>query len=510
MKHRIVLLLQSIFRGYGQMFLCGSVRAGIIFLIGLILLSPMLALWSFIGAIVVTLTGWLLSRDASLLSSGLFGVNGVLLGSFWGYHPEVEIWMQGVLTIVGSVIMALVLVPTTLWMKRMKSPYVLFSLSYVFTAWTCLALLRWQGVYDPRVDMGWHVIAEGNAVETRASSSLFENTKLKTAHAKALALDGLGWIKLFKGTAVSTLESRQAFEEALRLDPSLADAHDGLGWAYLMKDDAAALAHFRKVLELNPWLADSWHGMGWAYYRAKDYEAMLKVNTEAVKCAPLFVPAHYGREDALHRIKAKGSNFWSEDFGLLVENNIARKFWMLPSGQIACWILFALGVLSHSRVSFVMLIAALSGCWVFAKLYPDYATALLDVSLVMNLIVIAIACGGLYVQRSFIGVLWLLLICVLMGWCWSEFSDSLILNGTPLLSLPCNIALLLGIAFFDILRRLKICDHTVPLELAVTSPENVCLWSKKAAVANACWKRLKKRKGALKCQASSPLKQPLF
>src|SRR5579859_2691087 len=53
------------------------------------------------------------------------------------------------------------------------------------------------------------------------------------------------------------------FNAALRADPSLAAAHNGLGLAYIGKDDAdRAAGEFRECLRLDPRNAEAWSNLG--------------------------------------------------------------------------------------------------------------------------------------------------------------------------------------------------------------------------------------------------------
>src|ERR1051326_8609898 len=58
-------------------------------------------------------------------------------------------------------------------------------------------------------------------------------------------------------------------DEALKLDPKLAEAHDAKGLARLAQADvASALAEFRRAIELKPTLAEAHLGLGLALGQA--------------------------------------------------------------------------------------------------------------------------------------------------------------------------------------------------------------------------------------------------
>ncbi len=64
-----------------------------------------------------------------------------------------------------------------------------------------------------------------------------------------------------------------AFNEAIRIDPSLAQAYNGRGVAHALKDNlAGALADCCEALRLDPWNPEFYRTRGYVYTRLGDDE----------------------------------------------------------------------------------------------------------------------------------------------------------------------------------------------------------------------------------------------
>ena len=67
-------------RGMSQVVFQNNPLTGIIFIIAVFYNSPVYGVFALLGTTVATLTGMALKADRGLLSAGLFGFNGMLLG----------------------------------------------------------------------------------------------------------------------------------------------------------------------------------------------------------------------------------------------------------------------------------------------------------------------------------------------------------------------------------------------------------------------------------------------
>ena len=463
-----------VFRGYGQMFLANNVTSGVFILAGLIMLSPIDAAWSLVGAVAVTAAALGLGCESFLLGTGFFGVNGALLGSLWVLYPEVPHWMRGVLTVAGALAMALFLVPVMRRLHRRSAPFTLFSLPYVAVAWICLAALCATGAHDRKTQAGWDALARGNIED---AARYFESAATSTRRAEAYRQDGLGWVA-FKCGDYAAATNR--FVLALTLAPRLVDAHDGLGWSHFKSGryDAAG-AEFTLALARAPWMADSHDGLGWLALRGGHAKEARRQFLLAALDAPLFDDAYAGLRDSLALSGETNRSRAYEGIRAFMAGHVDGRHRFVPMSAFVAWGLFLLGILCHSPVSAAMAVTGIAGCVAMSWFVPATAVVTLDVGFVYNLVALLVALGGQYLPVRPMALVWMLLVGAVMGW--SSYAAGLWLaaHGWPLLCLPFNVFLLLSLAVF---RRSR-----VPMELAVTSPENVARWARKRETANRCW-----------------------
>ena len=139
-------ILKLVMRGYGQMFLANNITSGMIFSIALLILSPANATWSLLGAVASTLLAKLAGMKAEM-ESGLFGINGALLGLSWMIFPEDPAIGKLILTLLGSLIITLLLVVSIKLFKRMRLGLTLFALPYIFTVWLNVFIASAVGWY---------------------------------------------------------------------------------------------------------------------------------------------------------------------------------------------------------------------------------------------------------------------------------------------------------------------------------------------------------------------------
>lgn len=103
----------------------------------------------------------------------------------------------------------------------------------------------------------------------------------------------LGWYK----------EALAAYEQALRLDPHLADAHFGKGNAlYFLGRYEEALLAFDQAIHLAPHNAALHNNKGCALYMLGHYSEALAVYEQALRLDPHLVSAQRGRSLVLRRL----------------------------------------------------------------------------------------------------------------------------------------------------------------------------------------------------------------
>jgi urea transporter len=126
-----------ILRGIGQVMFQGHAGTGALFLAGLVLASPWMALAAFLAAGIGTLTAGLLQLDRQEISQGLYGFNSALVGialvTFLELRPAT--W---ILLLAGSVVATLVT-----WVCRRKLPFPVYTAPFIVVTWGSLLLVDW-------------------------------------------------------------------------------------------------------------------------------------------------------------------------------------------------------------------------------------------------------------------------------------------------------------------------------------------------------------------------------
>jgi urea transporter len=473
-------LVESILRGYGQLFLANGVASGACFALGLFLVAPIGGLLSLLGATTVTATAMARSSSDLLLKSGLLAVNGVLVGFVWTLFPEVDVRVQAAATATIGVLLGLLLPPAVELLR--DRPVSLFTLPYVIATWGTLLLLVGVGRYDLRMTAGWAALPSDPARAER----LFAAADVRSRPAEAYRQDGLGWAKFHQRDEWT---ARSHFAAAIEDRPDIADAHDGIGWSSLRLGDLeSAESAFRTALELDPRLGDAWDGLGWVLLDRGDLVESRNCFRRAILATPLASDPYVGRSrtqtdpDDHCRLLAE----WSAA-------HVSARLQWTPIAQIACWLLVLIGLALHSRTSTLLAILAVAGCIATARIWPARADAASDPRLLYNLLPLVLALGGHYLTLGRVTALWIgaASIGVIALWPWLVASSDTV--GLPLLCLPFNLFFVGSLLLFAGARRLGWGDVLVPMELAVTSPHQVRLWRRRAAIARTCWTKIAAR-----------------
>ncbi len=476
--------MRSMLRGYGQLFLCPSLLASALILAAQLVISPSSAAWSVAGALLFSLGARPLRPDPGLWRAGLFSVNGILLGLAWFYVPELQLATRllvfAPLCLAGGAGLA--------WASRRlrlgDGPLPLFSLPYVLLFWLLLSALGVVGRHDAALGRGWLSLRAGFLLEARQQ---FESAETTTPLARAHREDGLGWSLYMLGDGAGALEH---FQAALVADSTFADAWDGLGWTRrALGDYLGASEAFHGALRHNPHLADAWDGLGWLELERGAWMESHTAFTKALWSAPLLADAWKGRAAVA---LAEGR---AEDAARA--SRMAERLTALPqpiflSGRLLLALaLMALAVLIHSRLSFLVLVAAvalpslmaLAGLPVPRSL--DFHT---------NLAALAIGLGGHYLKPGRGAWLTLAVVLPLFTLAWNPLADLAWRLGLPMLSLPFNLAVLLVLGGVWVVQRHLGRPLWVPLEVAMQGPSAARRWSMRVHVAKTAWERIDKVK----------------
>ena len=88
-------------------------------------------------------------------------------------------------------------------------------------------------------------------------------------------------------------EAAKYFKEAMKYDPTNAEAYHGLGLAYgKMKQVHGAIPQFQRAIELNPNFADAYCNLGLAYFKMQQEQLAREKLQEALRVNPNHGPTH--------------------------------------------------------------------------------------------------------------------------------------------------------------------------------------------------------------------------
>lgn len=477
---RSSLLLDHTLRGFGQMLVANNRVTGVCVLVGLFCLSIESALMSLGGALLISaLARWCAHGDDTVLKTGLFSVNGALLGALWILFPQVPSWAQIVTTALGCAAMAFCFVPTAQRMHEKKSPYVLFSLPYIAAAWIALFALMFFGVHDAELTRGWSALLTNRFEKAEKH---FLNTEVSTDMAEAYRCAGLGWSLYRRGDQTG---AQTAFARVLSLKTGVADAYDGLGWSRFRQGryEDARLA-FQRAVALDSFFADSWDGLGWCAMQENKIDEARRHFTTAALCAPLFADAFTGLADTLSEGQAKSlATSWAKMLG----SGLGLSSQFTSSRMLLCWLWFFLGVLWHSRTSALMACTALAVCFTGSFWLPVFG----DPAFAMNAVVLFLALGGHYLRLNLKTFAWTLGATICLAVLQTPLSEALLRLGLLPLCVPFNVGLLGSIAFFGWLHRKGMRDERVPVDWASGTPADIRTYLAQKEVADACWEKLR-------------------
>jgi urea transporter len=462
---------EAVLRGYGQLFLSNNPISGALFLIGMILVSPTNSCWSLAGACLVTLGAYLGGAKAEA-GSGLFGVNGALLGYSWVLFPEVGEPTKAALTIFGSFIIAVMLIPGIRLLRRRRSGITLFAIPYILAVWLNLLVMNQFGLYDSHMLRGWNALASDDPEQAKRS---FEAAKMEAPRGVAYRDDGLGWAEYKQGNMVN---AKKHFLDAVQAEPTLGDAYTGAGWCCVrLREPDQAKAFFQSALVQDSALADAWEGLGWMHFASGESDLAADCFRRAILLSPL-------REDAYRGLSSNG-------IAAFIERNVPRRWQYIPSFQLLSWLLIFIGIAYHSRFSFLLAIGLVVGCVLVGSVSLSFGRTLSDPAMLYNLFPLVLALGGQYLRFNRFTAMWLVVASLLLALFWQSATTLFTHLGLPVLCLPFHVLFITSLLLFRLLQKKGITNSVAPLSLAVTSPEYIRVYIKKSEIANDCWRLLR-------------------
>ena len=149
----------AVFRGVGQVFFQENALTGALFVLGIALSSPLMALGAVVGSAIGLITARLLKFDESEVLAGIYGFNSTLVGIATLFFFKLGA-VSLILLIVGCIAAAIV----TRLMRRYL-PFPTYTLPFIVTTWALYFLGMALGV--PRVESGGPPIT-ANFIEATA------------------------------------------------------------------------------------------------------------------------------------------------------------------------------------------------------------------------------------------------------------------------------------------------------------------------------------------------------
>jgi urea transporter len=131
MEKSTVKVYDPYLKGIGQIMLQENSLTGLIFLIGIFLNSPLLALGLLIGTVVGTLTAQVLKYDQGNINSGLYGFNAALVGiaMLVFFHSTVMVW-------IGIILLSALSTVLMNFCLQKKIP--IFTFPFILLVWIAL------------------------------------------------------------------------------------------------------------------------------------------------------------------------------------------------------------------------------------------------------------------------------------------------------------------------------------------------------------------------------------
>jgi urea transporter len=129
-------------KGIGQIMLQENSLTGLLFLIGILINSPLMAAGTLLGAVVGTLTATLLKFDQGNINSGLYGFNAALVGiaMLVFFDATIVVWISiVVLSAISAILMNICL----------KNKIPIFTFPFIVLVWISLYLFHNVAPIEP-------------------------------------------------------------------------------------------------------------------------------------------------------------------------------------------------------------------------------------------------------------------------------------------------------------------------------------------------------------------------
>jgi urea transporter len=157
-----------VFRGVGQVFFQENALTGALFVLGIALSSPVMAVGAIVGAALGTATAWALEFEKSEIHAGIYGFNATLVGiaTLFFFRPGAT---SIILLLAGCVTATLVT-----WLARRYVPFPTYTAPFIVTTW--VLFLAGLALGAARVEAGGAIEGAGplRAVAHGVSQVMFQ------------------------------------------------------------------------------------------------------------------------------------------------------------------------------------------------------------------------------------------------------------------------------------------------------------------------------------------------
>jgi len=196
-----------VLRGVGQVMFQDHALCGLLFLLGIAVASPQMALGGLAGSVIGTAVARLLRLDEGEIRDGIYGFNGTLVGvaAFFFLKPFAP---AIVLMIAAGAVSTVVT-----WLMRRYLPFPTYTLPFIVTTWAMVAVAGSLGL--PRVVLPPppHVFDISSALSEGLSEVFLQANRFTgLLFLAGLAVSNwrhavLGWLGSAIGTAVAIYHS---------------------------------------------------------------------------------------------------------------------------------------------------------------------------------------------------------------------------------------------------------------------------------------------------------------
>lgn len=129
-----LLFLLVLLRGIGQVFFQENALSGALFLAGIAVSSPLMALGAIVGAAIGPATAWLLTFDRGEWSAGIYGFNSTLVGiaTLFFFQPGAAS--------IGLLLVGCVVATVLTRLMRGHVPFPTYTTPFILTTWAVFFL----------------------------------------------------------------------------------------------------------------------------------------------------------------------------------------------------------------------------------------------------------------------------------------------------------------------------------------------------------------------------------